>query len=313
MTITSRSATRPGPVKQWALERSGASGLSSLRAIAVPVLLLWISASCGQSRVPPPVEAAKGEVTPDVVFVPTPHRVVDQMLSVARVGRDDVLYDLGSGDGRIVIAAARRFGTRGVGIDIDPKRIIESQFNADTARVAELVEFRQTDLFTTDLRPATVVTLYLLPQLNVRLRPKLFDELRPGSRIVSHSFDMGDWKADSTLLVDGRIVYFWIIPANVAGDWDLEASMSEGVRRHDIRLDQKYQWVGNAQVAGSAQARIEDVTVRGENIAFLMSDSAGGRASSLAFMGRVAGDSMTGTFTDRSGTPRQWKAVRRSQ
>ena len=276
-----------------------------LRAIAVSLLVLWMSASCGQSRVPTPVEGSKGEVTPDVVFVPTPHRVVDQMLSVARVGRSDMLYDLGSGDGRIVIAAARRFGTRGVGIDIDPKRIIESQFNADTARVAELVEFRQTDLFTTDLRPATVVTLYLLPQLNVRLRPKLFEELRPGSRVVSHSFDMGDWKADSTLLVDGRIVYFWIIPANVSGDWDVSASMSEGVRQHRVRIDQKYQWVGNAQ------PRIEDMTLRGENIAFLMSDSTGGRLSSVAFQGLVKGDSMTGTFSDRGGSARAWRAVRR--
>ena len=150
--------------------------------------------------------------TPDVQFVPTPMPVVDTMLGVARVTKDDRLYDLGSGDGRIVITAAKRYGTRGIGIDIDPQRITESRRNADTAGVTQLVEFRQADLFETDLRDATVVTLYLLPQLNVKLRPKLFAELRPGTRVVSHAFDMGDWKPEKELDVNGRKVYFWTIP-----------------------------------------------------------------------------------------------------
>jgi SAM-dependent methyltransferase len=152
--------------------------------------------------------------TPDVVYVPTPPEVVAEMLKVAKVTKDDVIYDLGSGDGRIVIAAAKELGARGVGIDIDPQRIKEAEANAKQAGVGDKVKFLQKDLFETDISEATVVTLYLLPNLNLRLRPKLFKELKPGTRIVSHSFDMGDWKPDQTIDVEGRSVYFWVIPKN---------------------------------------------------------------------------------------------------
>lgn len=152
--------------------------------------------------------------TPDVVYVPTPPEVVAEMLKVAKVTKDDVVYDLGSGDGRIVIAAAKERGARGVGIDIDPQRIKEAEANAKQAGVSDKVKFLQKDLFETDISEATVVTLYLLPNLNLRLRPKLFKELKPGTRIVSHSFDMGDWKPDQTIDVEGRSVYFWVIPKN---------------------------------------------------------------------------------------------------
>ena len=134
------------------------------------------------------------------------------MLNVAKVTSKDVIYDLGSGDGRIVITAAKERGARGVGIDIDPQRIKEAEENARQAGVTDKVKFLQKDLFETDISEATVVTLYLLPNLNLRLRPKLFKELKPGTRIVSHSFDMGDWKPDQTIDVNGRSVYFWVIP-----------------------------------------------------------------------------------------------------
>lgn len=149
--------------------------------------------------------------TPDVIFVPTPQQVVDEMLKVANVKKGDVLYDLGSGDGRIVITAAKRFGVRGIGIDIDPQRIAEANENARKEGVTHLVTFKQTDLFTTDISEATVVTLYLLPRLNVKLRPKLFAELKNGTRIVSHAFDMAEWEAEKQLKVDGRDVYYWTI------------------------------------------------------------------------------------------------------
>jgi hypothetical protein len=151
---------------------------------------------------------------PDVIFLPTPPEVVAAMLKVARVGKGDVIYDLGSGDGRIVISAVKDFGAaRGVGIDIDPERIAEASANARQAGVADRVTFLNQDLFTTNFSEATVVTLYLLPSLNLRLRPKLLSDLRPGTRIVSHAFDIGDWVPEQTLDVGGRRVYFWTIPA----------------------------------------------------------------------------------------------------
>ncbi|MBG1257692.1 class I SAM-dependent methyltransferase [Nostoc commune] len=151
----------------------------------------------------------------DVPYVPTPQPVVDAMLKVAKVGKNDVLYDLGSGDGRIVNTAAQKFGTRGIGIDINPERIQEANDNAQKAGVTDRVKFVQQDLFTTDFSEATVVTLYLLPEVNAKLRPKLLSELKPGTRIVSHAFDMGDWKPEQTLNVEGKTIYYWVVPEKV--------------------------------------------------------------------------------------------------
>ena len=150
--------------------------------------------------------------SPDVIFVPTPQEVVDAMLKLAKVTKNDVVYDLGSGDGRIPITAAKTYGARGVGIDIDPQRIKEASENLKTAGVGDRVKFLNQDLFTTDISEVTVVTLYLLPSLNLKLMPKLNKELKPGTRIVSHAFDMGDAKPIETLNVNGRTVYFWTIP-----------------------------------------------------------------------------------------------------
>lgn len=147
------------------------------------------------------------------MYVPTPQELVEDMLRLADVKRGDVLYDLGSGDGRIPVTAAKKYGIRAVGIDIDPERIREAHANARRKGVAKLVTFRQQDLFTADFREATVVTLYLLPDLNLKLRPQLLQQLRLGTRVVSHQFDMGDWKPDKTLESNGRTVYFWVIPA----------------------------------------------------------------------------------------------------
>jgi ribosomal protein L11 methylase PrmA len=157
--------------------------------------------------------ARKANQQPDVIYVPTPHEVVEDMLRLANVRKGDVLYDLGSGDGRIAIAAAKKYGIKAVGIDIDPERIREATENAKRAGVSNLVEFRQEDLFKADFKEATVVTLYLLPDLNVKLRPRLWEDLKPGTRIVSHQFDMGTWKPEKRLESNGRTVYFWTIPA----------------------------------------------------------------------------------------------------
>lgn len=153
---------------------------------------------------------------PDVVFVPTPQEVVDQMLALAKVTKEDVIYDLGSGDGRIPVTAAQRFGTKGIGIDINPERIQEANANAQKAGVTERVRFLNQDLFATDISEATVVTLYLLPELNVKLRPQLFEQLKPGTRIVSHDFDMGEWKPDRVVQTqEGSTIYLWTIPEEV--------------------------------------------------------------------------------------------------
>jgi ribosomal protein L11 methylase PrmA len=183
--------------------------MKTLIALAAALLIpLWLVAPdplLAQSKKKP----ARG---PDVIFVPTPQEVVEDMLRLANVRKGDVLYDLGSGDGRIAITAAKKYGIKATGIDIDPERIREATENAKKAGVSDLVQFKNEDLFQADFRDATVVTLYLLPDLNVKLRPKLWNELKPGTRIVSHQFDMGKWKPEKTLESDGRTIYFWTVP-----------------------------------------------------------------------------------------------------
>lgn len=149
---------------------------------------------------------------PDILYVPTPQRAVDVMLDLAEVGPDDVLYDLGSGDGRIPITAATRFGARGVGVDIDPVMVRRAIANAERAGVAERVSFREDDVFETEIAGATVVSLYLLESLNVRLKPRLLAELEPGTRIVGYEWRMGDWSPEKTVMVDGHPVYLWRVP-----------------------------------------------------------------------------------------------------
>lgn len=160
--------------------------------------------------------AQEGRRMPDVIYVPTPQEVVDGMLKLARVGRNDVVYDLGCGDGRIVVTAARDFGARAVGIDIDPIRIREAAENIRVAGVGDRVKLIEGDLFATDIGEATVVTLYLLSRLNLKLRPKLLKELRPGTRIVSHAFDMDDWKPQRTESIGSSTVHLWTVPGKKA-------------------------------------------------------------------------------------------------
>jgi SAM-dependent methyltransferase len=166
-----------------------------------------------------------GGGTPDVPYVPTPPEVVDAMLKMASVRDGDVVYDLGCGDGRIVIQAASRHAVRGVGIDIDPDRIAEATQNATDAGVTDRVQFRNENLFEADLSDASVVTLYLLSSVNLRLRPKLLSELKPGTRIVSHAFDMGEWRPERTEEIDGRQIFFWRVPE------DPQALLAELQRR----------------------------------------------------------------------------------
>jgi precorrin-6B methylase 2 len=186
---------------------------------AKALLIVLVLGLAGSSAAPASADQAPAAPpqlrTPDVIYVPTRQTVVDAMLKVANVKAGDVVYDLGCGDGRIVVTAAK-LGARGVGIDIDPKRIAEANENVNKSGVGDRVKILNQDLFTTDLSEASVVTLYLLPSLNLKLRPTLWKTLKPGTRIVSHDFDMGDWKPEQTLNVDGATVYYWTITPDLA-------------------------------------------------------------------------------------------------
>lgn len=197
----------------------GVSRISRSGRLIVVALAALVAAGCAAGAGwpgAPSREGAEGPVRLDVIWVPTDLAIVTEMLTLAGVTRDDVVYDLGCGDGRIVIAAAKEFGARGVGVDLDPRRIREAQHYAVKAGVADLVTFRVQDLFDTDLREATVVTLFLSPEINLRLQPKLLRELRPGSRVVSHRYGISDWKPEKTITVTvlerTNWLFLWRIP-----------------------------------------------------------------------------------------------------
>ena len=177
-----------------------------------------------QATAPAPSQAQQLR-SPDVVYVPTPYEAVDAMLKVAKVGKNDLVYDLGSGDGRIPIMAVQKYNAaRAVGIDINPERIKEAEANLKAAGVGDRVRFLNQDLFEAKISDATVVTLYLLPSLNLKLLPKLLTDLKPGTRIVSHAFDMGSWKPEQTLNADGSTVYFWTIPVKGTAEYQAAAA-----------------------------------------------------------------------------------------
>lgn len=225
-----------------------------------------------------PAEFVKGRPRLDVPYIATDMAVVDAMLALGRVRPGDYVIDLGSGDGRILIAAVRSSGARGLGVDIDPARIRESNENARAAGVAGQVAFRQQDLFTTPLAEADVLTLYLLPEINLRLRPRILAEMRPGTRVLSHDYDMGDWRWDQRQRVGDAIIYLWTVPARAAGHWTLTL---EG-RPYPLDLEQNYQ-----QLLGTAgEARVEQGRLNGADIRFI-ANVGGARRT---FEGRVEGN-----------------------
>jgi hypothetical protein len=238
---------------------------------------------------------------PDVVFEPTPQETVTRMLNLARVGAGDFVIDLGSGDGRIPIAAGRN-GARALGVELDDKLVEKARGAAQSAGVSGRVSFRKEDLFRTPLDDATVITLYLLPELNVRLRPRLLS-LRPGTRVVSHQFPMGDWRPDTVDDNGGRI-YLWIVPANIAGRWQIR----HGDQRFTVDLRQHYQEIsGTVTLAGATQS-LRDARLRGNDIEF--SVELGGRLT--RFRGTVEGNAMQGAggglgFEQTAGV---WQASR---
>lgn len=198
-----------------------------------------------------------------VPFVPTEEDTVEAMLSLAGVGPGDRLYDLGCGDGRIVIAAARDRDARGVGVDVDPLRIADAMEFAGWAGVEHMVDFREEDLFSVDVREATVVSLYLLQSINVQLRPRLLSQLKPGARIVSHAFDMGDWQADERIKVADGYIYKWTVPASVAGQWSWTGADGTPCR---LELEQTYQQVTGRAWLGEDEARLVAAELTGERL-----------------------------------------------
>lgn len=215
----------------------------------------------------------------DVPFVPTPQSVVDRMLKMTNTQPDDIVYDLGSGDGRIVIAAIRNFNVKkGVGVDINPVRVKEGNDNAAKAGVTDRATFVQGNVFEFDFSEATVVTMYLLPSVNLRLRDRVLNELRPGTRVVSHQFDMGDWEADQHEEVENRDVYMWIVPAKVAGTWTWEA----GGTNYSLVLKQEFQKVSGTLSAGGKQTPISNAKLSGTALEF----ESGGQK----FTGTVTGE-----------------------
>jgi SAM-dependent methyltransferase len=231
----------------------------------------------------------------DVVFVPTPRETVDRMLQVTDVGSSDYVIDLGSGDGRIAIAAGR-LGARALGVDLDPARVRDAQASAQRAGVSDRVTFQQQNLFETDLSQATVLTMYLLPSINLKLRPKILS-LRPGTRVVSHDFTMGDWKPDLSETNNWRI-FFWVVPARVAGKWQVRA----GNRAFDLTINQTHQEFQGTAAADGRTAPLRNTKLRAANIEFTV--DLDGQAATLR--GVVSGDRMQG----RSSGGTEWIATR---
>jgi len=240
---------------------------------------------------------------PSVPYVPTPQAVVERMLAMAKVTAGDYLIDLGSGDGRIVVTAARKYGARGFGVDLNPERIDEANDNARSNRVTDKVAFYQRNLFDTDLSQATVITMYLLPRVNLQLRPKLLD-LKPGTRLVSHDFDMGDWKADEHVRMGANDkfsgaggesdVYLWIVPAKVAGTWHSRLTAAGKPQTYEIRLEQKYQSVGGSVRVNGKPALIQGAKLSGAQLTFSFTAEINGAPVKHEFSGRVDGGRMVG-------------------
>ncbi|HKA42742.1 MAG TPA: methyltransferase domain-containing protein [Burkholderiales bacterium] len=257
-------------------------------------------------------------------YVPTPHDVVERMLQIARVGPTDYLIDLGSGDGRIVVTAAKQFGARGFGVDLNPDRIRESNENARNAGVTDKVAFYQRNLFDTDLSQATVITMYLLPRVNLELRPKLL-QLKPGTRIVSHDFSMDDWKPDAqvTMETSGRWggaggksdIYFWVIPAKVAGTWRWDLTVSGKQQSYEVTLEQRFQGISGSARVGGRTVKLQDAQLSGEDIRFGFTAEVGGTPVKHEFSGKVEGESIIGSAalsSSRAQGQQDWSARRAS-
>ena len=246
--------------------------LGCVVAVAIAMSIAWTTPVRGQAETA--TDAPAKEVKKDVPYVPTPEPVVEKMIELAKVTPEDIAYDFGCGDGRLVIAAVKAGAKRGLGVDIDPQRIKEANENAKAAGVTDKVEFKEADLFTMDFKDATVLTMYLLPSVNMKLRPKILEEMKPGSRVVSHAFDMEDWEPEQEVTVEpgGQTVYMWTVPAKVAGAWEVKIKNGQGEKQATLNLEQNINKVtGKAKIADK-EADIADAKLIGDQLTFALSD-----------------------------------------
>ena len=272
---------------------------STLRAALAAALIVAAPATAQQKDYEPQV----GQAGKDVIWVPTPDEVVERMLRMAQVTANDYVVDLGAGDGKIAIAAAKKFGARALGIEYNQDMARHAQRNAEKAGVTARAKIVQGDIFASDFTQATVITMYLLPALNLKLRPQLL-QMRPGTRVVSHSFNMEDWNADEISSLDGRRAYLWIVPANIMGSWALEA----GGERTELTIEQRYQKIDGSVALGQVQAGLRDAKLRGYSISFAYVDNGGVRRD---FTGRVSGNRMEGSFRAETGAEGKWSAAKK--
>ena len=272
---------------------------STLRAALAAALIVAAPATAQQKDYEPQV----GQAGKDVIWVPTPDEVVERMLRMAQVTANGYVVDLGAGDGKIAIAAAKKFGARALGIEYNQDMARHAQRNAEKAGVTARAKIVQGDIFASDFTQATVITMYLLPALNLKLRPQLL-QMRPGTRVVSHSFNMEDWNADEISSLDGRRAYLWIVPANIMGSWALEA----GGERTELTIEQRYQKIDGSVALGQVQAGLRDAKLRGYSISFAYVDNVGVRRD---FSGRVSGGRMEGSFRADGGAEGRWVATKK--
>ena len=256
----------------------------------------------------------------DTPYVPTPQVVVDRMLELAQVKVGETVIDLGSGDGRIMIEAASKYGARGFGVEIDPLLVKRSNENARRAGVGDRVKFLQQDLFKTDFHEANVLTLYLLPDVNLALRPKILAELKAGARVVSHDYGMGDWRPDAEETIpapDKKVgarkesqVYLWTVPAKVEGEWKFELSSGVKSRRTRLVLKQKYQMVsGTVELTGQGEVPLSEGRLRGEELRFMLPAGAVDHGP-VEMVGRATGDTLAGTLRKAGRDIAKWSARR---
>jgi len=256
----------------------------------------------------------------DVIYVPTPQVVVDEMLRMAKVGPNDYLIDLGSGDGRIVITAAKKLGARGFGVDLDTHLLKVANNAARKEGVADRARFIEQNLFETDLGPATVITSYLLPEMNERLRPKLL-ALKPGTRVVAHDYAMGEWDPDDdkTLIVPEKVVgdpgksyiFMWIVPARVAGSWESQIIAGGRSVRYEFNLEQHFQLVHGTARVGERDAKVPQFRMVGDQIAFKLEVPGTGKPIPHQFLGLVKGELIEGNVTIGEGAGQRvapWQA-----